>query len=650
MRKDIKIYFVTADQLEKFSGSMIRAQGIVEALIDSNYDVKHGFFSEGKTKDVLEAIKLKQPGFYWEKVNWQSIFDCDVVWLSHFWSNHVLIGALRIVDQVRRLKPQIKIVADLCDVILSNNSMLSDQEKRITAYLESILVHSADCVVYVSEDEAWKAERYYGIDKDKLVSIPIPFRPQVTLSEKGFDDRPHEVCMAGSSHPHNQRAFNYALDSVWPLIASRSLDTEIHVFGQHTDKLIFKAKNDGTHGSRIRQFGEVPNLQQKISDYKMQLVTTVTGDGVKTKILDCLATGTPIVGTAKSVEGMGLDNAFGIFVSEDPCQLADWCIRLGKDEKFWLSAHEGVRAQAAMLSKVDNIKSQCVKTIELALSSTNVEKVSPFNQRNHILVFSPRENSYVGALQKLVERDNEFQICEASAVITEAFSNLFWVYHDSIVSNTDEDFGKKLKGVASLDMLPNQKLGSTAKASLSQYQTSYGLMASAFDSLYAFGEDRYRALLAESDIESMNSMLALTRHYRNSIFLIVFEHPFDQWASLASSFGSTGNSLSTKPETFITEYARLANLFIDFYNVRPARTVFIEGGQLADPEYRKRVAAFAKVKIADIPFMDSAELNRSRMEIPDLFRNIFENSEAEVAYGRMKTLSEKADAMISFRT
>jgi polysaccharide biosynthesis protein PslH len=63
------------------------------------------------------------------------------------------------------------------------------------------------------------------------------------------------------------------------------------------------------------------------------VVPLLTGAGTRLKILEAMATGLPVVSTAKGCEGLGLGSREGIFIEDDPQSMAATIIRLLRDTR-----------------------------------------------------------------------------------------------------------------------------------------------------------------------------------------------------------------------------------------------------------------------------------------------------------------------------
>ena len=74
--------------------------------------------------------------------------------------------------------------------------------------------------------------------------------------------------------------------------------------------------------------GEVEDLRREVLESEVILAPVAYGTGIKTKILEGMAMGVPVVTNSLGVEGINIDNGKNIFVSDDYKTLAKQVVRL----------------------------------------------------------------------------------------------------------------------------------------------------------------------------------------------------------------------------------------------------------------------------------------------------------------------------------
>ncbi|MEA3300526.1 MAG: glycosyltransferase family 4 protein [Pseudomonadota bacterium] len=624
------IYFVTSERIEKFSGSMVRAKHIIESLMTLGHKVSHGYFIEKPDTDFLDEIKSKNSEFSWGRVNWQSVFSADVIWLSHFWLNHTLIGALRILDQVKRLNPKISVVVDLCDMMLVNNAHLSSKEREITAYLESILVRMADCVVYVSVEEVEKARVYYGLDREKMTVISVPFKSSVRNIARSFSERLPHICMSGSTHPHNIASFRYALNNVWPLIAEKIPDSELHIIGKNTNLLNFDRLSIPA-ASRVKFIGEVDDLLDYVSRYRVQLATTVSGTGVKTKVLDSLSSKTPVVGTARCKDGLENVLAEVVLASNNSGDIAKYCEKLILDEEFWFGIYQKIELAIFKYQDVLSVDNQCEVAINLALDNGRKNGNRKAKYRNHIFLFSVGEIPHLLKMfnllsdNKFVKRQNLESLSEAISIFARGRDERIYPLINSS-ANSDQCL------IGSVDFQRS-------------INVAYDHVAKGLDSLYLDEIRDLRFVALNSKLNESHTVYFLTSHFPGSHVIILFIHPARQWLSLISE-ARFKNDLSLRNiDLFVDEYVRVATTYLELQSIRPGRVLLVDLEQLRDDEYLEKLIRFADASVLNRADLKDIAINYAK-QLDDTVITMFSNTEALVLYEKMSVIARKTDAFI----
>ena len=346
-----EVFFLTSTAAEPLTGSRTRAFHTIRALCALGCRVHH-FYLRANTEPTprLDALAASCPRF---RHSLRAIINLEtngVLWLSDLWSCPPLQSAMEYVTHLAPARDRWRIVADLSDVLLDDATAKTNRDEKQLAELralEGALLRAADVAVWVSAKEKRRAIELYGVNPGKARVIASFHESPPSASARGFADRQANVCLAGSAHPHNVRALKVGIKTVWPLIFAGQPTTELHIFGSGVDRVLAQRPPQGSRPSPIRILGFVESFIEKLSDYRVHLIPTVSGVGVKTKVFDSLAAGTPVVATAAALEGTGLDPGDAVFVSNAPEALAARSLQLLTDAPTWARAHAEALVMAA---------------------------------------------------------------------------------------------------------------------------------------------------------------------------------------------------------------------------------------------------------------------------------------------------------------
>lgn len=157
---------------------------------------------------------------------------------------------------------------------------------------------------------------------------PAPFE-----ARRGF-------CFLGNfRHPPNLHGVRWLLVELWPAVRKALPAAELHLYGAYPPAEISRHKGE----KGIFAHGPVADHRAALRSHRALLSPLRFGAGIKGKVLEAWGTGTPVIGTALSFEGMGKEG----LLAEDGDQLAEACLAL-EDGALWrkesLSGLEAVGA------------------------------------------------------------------------------------------------------------------------------------------------------------------------------------------------------------------------------------------------------------------------------------------------------------------
>ncbi|MCC5922225.1 MAG: glycosyltransferase family 4 protein [Crocinitomicaceae bacterium] len=117
--------------------------------------------------------------------------------------------------------------------------------------------------------------------------------------ETGFSDRSNMVFFGNFFHAPNIDAID-ALRSVWPKIHSALPLVELHIYGAYGERI---AVLQNLPKGMIYK-GWIDNLNIVLNDYRVLLAPLRFGAGIKTKILEAIGSGLPVISTPIGWEGI----------------------------------------------------------------------------------------------------------------------------------------------------------------------------------------------------------------------------------------------------------------------------------------------------------------------------------------------------------
>lgn len=128
----------------------------------------------------------------------------------------------------------------------------------------------------------------------------------------------------------NFAALVYMVECVAPEMKRRCFEPIFHVVGtydERTERLVAQRGNIVLHGF-------VADYTTVTKDCVVSLMPITEGTGIKTKVLDVMALGMPIVTNDKGAEGLSVVDGRELLIGNTPSEIAEKAIRIATDEKL----------------------------------------------------------------------------------------------------------------------------------------------------------------------------------------------------------------------------------------------------------------------------------------------------------------------------
>jgi glycosyltransferase involved in cell wall biosynthesis len=169
--------------------------------------------------------------------------------------------------------------------------LLAGIESRLMAQRESQLTRIFDTVLLVSAAEAAKLAQRTGA-RNIAIAPPAIEPRQRPAAWQGCPLR--FVFLGGSSFAPNAEALRL-LSAIGERLFARGLRLSFQAIGENRAELSLH---------HVRFLGEVANLDQEMGRGAILVAPIQTGTGIKTKVLEAMARGVPVITTALGLDGL----------------------------------------------------------------------------------------------------------------------------------------------------------------------------------------------------------------------------------------------------------------------------------------------------------------------------------------------------------
>jgi len=266
----------------------------------------------------------------------------DVV-LYEYWHTHESVRAFQ--------RAGIPCVLDMHDVLWqAYESELTNlapawvgplRDRRVHAYRrrEEAAWAEFDALIAISAGEAAYARSVLP-EKPILVA---PMGIDLTKWPYGWSPvtPPRVAFYGGLSGPLNCQSVVRCVQQIMPLVWQDVPDAEFWIVGANPPPEITALRAD----SRIHVTGFVPDVASLLATMRVVLCPWRGTYGFRSRLIEVMAVGTPIVATPDAVFGMGLDAGRGLLLAEQDIALAAHCHRLIENLRMAQSQSAQAREQ-----------------------------------------------------------------------------------------------------------------------------------------------------------------------------------------------------------------------------------------------------------------------------------------------------------------
>jgi len=324
------------------SASQLRLGQLFQLILRAGHALAYGclFGGDRPHSAFLQELRAAHPRLTLLGAFAGAPAGIDVVYLTNLWASETLQAGLAALERARAASPRAVVVYDALDCLHRGiGQFLVPAARAELTGLEARLHRSADFSVMVSPLERERLIGAFGLGADRVGVVSMAFPLYAAGLAAGFDGR-RDLCFVGVPHPSNLHGLQHFIREILPAVAARVADAEFHIIGAGTERLQIRLPR--ALAPRLKVLGFIPDLEAAIARYRVQVVPLLGGGGIKGKLLQSLACGTPVVATPQAIAGMTLVAGRDLAVAEPPA-FADAVAAVYADAARWQELQEGGR-------------------------------------------------------------------------------------------------------------------------------------------------------------------------------------------------------------------------------------------------------------------------------------------------------------------
>jgi len=286
--------------------------------------------------------------------------EFDVVYITRYYvaKNHL--------NLVRQYAPQAKVLfcnadlhflRELREAIEHNNKDMLERACIIREEELSIMREVDVTLSYNPIEHAVVIS--HNLNSTKIVTCP--WVVDVVDNTPDFTKRSDIAFLGGFGHPPNQVAVLFFINQVMPILRHQIPDAKFRIYGSNISEELKKLQ-----AIDVIIEGYIENVADVYDSCRVFVAPLLTGAGIKGKVIDALAHGTPSVLTPIAAEGTPLRHELEVLIAETAQEWADAVTRLYTDQLLWEKVSLAARDFAREHYSFENGRKLMRKALETA--------------------------------------------------------------------------------------------------------------------------------------------------------------------------------------------------------------------------------------------------------------------------------------------
>ncbi len=135
----------------------------------------------------------------------------------------------------------------------------------------------------------------------------------------------------------NIEAAEFLIEKTWPIISQQLPQAKLWIVGNAPTE---KIKRYGSQDDQITVSGRIPDIRTAFKNSHVLTAPVFSGKGTRYKILEAMASGTPIVATSTAIEGLHVKNKQHVLMADTAKNIAQQTIKVIQNQELWQKLSE----------------------------------------------------------------------------------------------------------------------------------------------------------------------------------------------------------------------------------------------------------------------------------------------------------------------
>lgn len=345
INNEIKLDFINNIFYAKYPNFIKKVSNCLKnSLILKKWPIQVSLYYDNKNERTIEELIKK---------NNYEIVICDMARTAEYLKK--LNGIKKVLDmndlisnryyrQCKSINENSNILGQFSDKVPKVFSKII-KNKRIAKYIlkcEANLLRKYECdlgkhfddFIFVSYLEANQYNKLMNFNKAITIPIGVDY-DYYSKRVVAKADNPTIVFLGNMYISHNRDAVDNFIDNIFNELLKVYPNLMFKIVGKCSESYLLKMKN-----SNIEVTGIVEDLREHVQSAWISVAPLTYGSGVKTKVLETMAMGLPVVTNEIGAEGIRGNEGNGLFICKNDLEMINIIEELIDDEKKLIDSSE----------------------------------------------------------------------------------------------------------------------------------------------------------------------------------------------------------------------------------------------------------------------------------------------------------------------